>query len=390
MIFGLVFVFGAVTVLLIGLWLQTALRNHNDAQMDVISYAVAKGVGFIVKDPFPLNNTQDIITSRRKTIDTFLLLEPLMFFLNPSLKKIPFQDLKILVDTTDGATVSIRIYNYNSSDSKPKRKVLIYFHGGGWVVGSLIQCHFLALQLAQLTDYVVINADYRLAPEYIFPTAANDAYEVLQWTINNIDQYGGDNSSVVVSGGSVGGNLALAITSKHLIHRAKEICHQSPFIKDSSSLTCPALLEKEKQGERWHEIVGVWASCPTVNGTSPSVHSLKYANLSATLTLQGMEWFRRLYQGSDDINDEIRNHYLFSPINTPQAILDVYPPTMFTLARYDTLAPEAVELFEKLKRSNRGTKIDVYNTVHGFTSFHPKLGDKALKVAVENIKQWSV
>ncbi|MEY4732940.1 MAG: Carboxylesterase NlhH [Pseudomonadota bacterium] len=85
---------------------------------------------------------------------------------------------------------------------------LVYLHGGGWVVGDLESHEAHAIRLANRAGVVVLNVDYRLAPEHPFPAAADDAEAALQWASTHLDELGGNDKPLAVGGDSAGGNLA--------------------------------------------------------------------------------------------------------------------------------------------------------------------------------------
>lgn len=87
---------------------------------------------------------------------------------------------------------------------------LVYLHGGGWSVGSAATHTKLARQLAVGAGMVVVNVDYRLAPEHPFPAGHDDAVAALRWTRDHIGAYGGDPTRLAVGGDSAGGNLTAA------------------------------------------------------------------------------------------------------------------------------------------------------------------------------------
>ena len=85
---------------------------------------------------------------------------------------------------------------------------LVYFHGGGWVVGDLESHEAHAIRLANRAGVVVLNVDYRLAPEHPFPAAADDAEAAMRWAKDHLDELGGQGKPLAVGGDSAGGNLA--------------------------------------------------------------------------------------------------------------------------------------------------------------------------------------
>ncbi len=104
------------------------------------------------------------------------------------------------------ADIPVRIFTPNVSDDSSVRGI-VYYHGGGWVVGDLDTHDGLCRQLAHRSQAVVIAVDYRLAPEHPFPAAANDAFTALQWVCAQRDELSID-GPIAVAGDSAGGNLA--------------------------------------------------------------------------------------------------------------------------------------------------------------------------------------
>jgi acetyl esterase len=88
--------------------------------------------------------------------------------------------------------------------------VLLYFHGGGFTVGSPETHEVLCKHLAHLAHCIVVSLDYRLAPEHTFPTAHNDAFDALQWLVQNAKDLGIDAERLAIGGDSAGGTLTAA------------------------------------------------------------------------------------------------------------------------------------------------------------------------------------
>jgi len=118
------------------------------------------------------------------------------------------EDIEIPV--RDGATIKARVLRPTASP----RAVLVYYHGGGWVLGNIDEYDTLARQLAERTGAAVILVEYRKAPEWRFPTAPNDAWDALQWIDANLAGIAGGAVALMVAGDSAGANLATVAARK--------------------------------------------------------------------------------------------------------------------------------------------------------------------------------
>ena len=94
------------------------------------------------------------------------------------------------------------------------RGVIVYYHGGGWVLGSPDQFDALARRLAAGTGCAVVLVDYRLAPEHRYPAAVDDAWTALEWTAANLEQIAGRPVPLIVAGDSAGGCLAAVVAQR--------------------------------------------------------------------------------------------------------------------------------------------------------------------------------
>lgn len=115
--------------------------------------------------------------------------------------------------TRDGSEIAARLYRRSASAGKAL-PVMLYFHGGGYVVGSLDSHDSLCRALAAMADCVVLSVAYRLAPEFRFPTAADDARDAWDWLVASAVDLGVDASRLAVAGDSVGGSLATVLAAQ--------------------------------------------------------------------------------------------------------------------------------------------------------------------------------
>jgi acetyl esterase len=113
---------------------------------------------------------------------------------------------------SDVPHIPIRIYSPKNGRQLPG--VIMFFHGGGFVFGSVNSEHARCIHLAKETQCVVVSVDYRLAPEHPFPAAFDDCYDALVWAAANAAELGVISGNIAVVGASAGGNLAAAVSLK--------------------------------------------------------------------------------------------------------------------------------------------------------------------------------
>jgi acetyl esterase len=112
------------------------------------------------------------------------------------------------IPTRDGATIRARLYQAVEPSWAEPAPALVYYHGGGFTVGSVDTHDALCRMFARDGKCTVLSVDYRLAPEYKFPTAVDDAFDALSWLHAHAAEYGVDADRLAVGGDSAGGTLA--------------------------------------------------------------------------------------------------------------------------------------------------------------------------------------
>jgi len=105
--------------------------------------------------------------------------------------------------------VPVRIY---WPDAEGPRPLLVWYHGGGWVIGNLDGADYGCRIMTNAASAVIVSVDYRLAPEAKFPSAPEECYAALQWAVANAAELGADPTRVAVGGDSAGGNLAAVVS----------------------------------------------------------------------------------------------------------------------------------------------------------------------------------
>jgi acetyl esterase len=203
------------------------------------------------------------------------------------------------LEDIDADGVPARVYR---PSPEPELPVIVYFHGGGWTIGSVDQFDAITRQIANATEAIVVAVDYRLAPEYPYPAPLDDCWRALTWVAKNAASFGGDGARLAVMGDSAGGNLAA-------------VC---------------ALLARDAGGPDIALQVLVYPVVDSDFETS----SYTANGQGHVLTLADMEWFFSCYLGEGGDRADWR----ISPLRAPD--LHGVAPAVVITAEFDPLRDE--------------------------------------------------
>lgn len=201
---------------------------------------------------------------------------------------------------------------YTPPDGAGPLPVLVYLHGGGWVVGSIETHDPFCRLLSEAAGVMILSVNYRLAPEYTFPAGLNDTLAAFHWVVDNAESFGGDPQRVMLGGDSAGANLAAVA--------ANRIC-------------------AAQDGTRPVALLLLYPVTDHPSGRHASyTEKAKGYGFEAGL----MSWFWDLYAPGIAPNDAN-----ISPLRAQT--VPTLPPTLVATAEYDPLRDEGIAYAEKLK-----------------------------------------
>lgn len=231
-----------------------------------------------------------------------------------------------------GGEVPVRIYQPREAPAG-HLGALLYFHGGGFVIGDLDTHDTLCRQLCAGGDVIVVSVDYRLAPEHRYPAAVDDALAAFAWLRENAADIGADTDRLAVCGDSAGGTLA-AIVARHARDAGVPLCAQL--------LLYPVT-----------DLAGGYPSQEEHADTHP-------------IPKQVLDWFWSLYLGSDWENDTaLRCDPHVSPLHAQS--FDALAPAFVLTAGLDPLRDEGNAYARRLADAGVETsQLCAMGTVHGF------------------------
>ena len=230
-----------------------------------------------------------------------------------------------------GGTIPLRIYTPEGEAPLP---LLVYFHGGGWVLSNLDTHDMLCRKLANRASCIVVSVDYRLAPEHKFPAAVEDSYAATSWVAEHASELYGDATRLAVGGDSAGGNLAAVTTQIAREQGSPAIFFQ--FLIYPVTDQYPASTQRKsflENGEGYF------------------------------LTREGMRRFLHHYLERPEQGSDPR----FAPLLTKD--LSGLPPALIVTAEYDPLLDEGELYAQRLQEAGVPVTLKRYDgMIHGFFS----------------------
>ena len=209
------------------------------------------------------------------------------------------------------------------------RGVLVYYHGGGWVLGSIDEYDTVARKLAERTSCAVVLVEYRLAPEHRYPAAVDDSYAALKWVEKHLIDIAGQKVPLIVAGDSAGGNLAAVMAI-----RARD--------RGGPSIALQVLI---------YPVTDADFDRPTYADPENGL----------LLTRDGMVWFWDHYLPEPSR----RTEQDASPLHTQD--LSGLPPAIILTADHDVLRDEGEAYAARLQEANVPTDLQRYaGQMHGF------------------------
>lgn len=239
----------------------------------------------------------------------------------------PVAQVEDRVIRTATGDFGIRLYHPAPGHVRP---VIVFFHGGGFVLGDLDTHDGLARALANSAGSVVVSVDYPLAPENKYPAARNAAYAATKWVADHAAEIGGDASRLAVAGDSAGGNLAAVVALMARDAGAPKIAFQLLIYPD---------LDFRRSNKSIREFAGQWGN----------------------ISRETQNWFMDHYLNSE----EEKLDPLVSPLLAPS--LAGLPRTFVITAEYDALRDEGEEYGRLLQSAGVDAAVRRYNgMIHEF------------------------
>lgn len=249
----------------------------------------------------------------------------------------------LMIPSSHGG-IKARLYKAENTNQRP---LLVWYHGGGWVLGDLDSAELTCRDIASQSGCHVLSVDYRLAPEHPFPAAYDDAVIALRYAFEHAVELGVDASQIAVGGDSAGANLA----------------------------TCTCIAARDQDLEVIYQLL----IYPVVEANFDNTSYQENAN-DYFLTRNLMKWFWGQYVPEEAIRSDPR----VAPLNND---LNGLPPAWLLTVQFDPLRDEGLKYANALEQA--GVPVATAHssdTIHGFFTTPTKSGALARKEAANRLK----
>lgn len=238
----------------------------------------------------------------------------------------PVGELAVVRDLAmDGPSGPLKLRLYDAREERAPGPLMVFYHGGGWVLGDLDTHEPFCAEIARQMDLPVVAVDYRLAPEHPWPAAPEDAIAAARWLAQSPEALGREVTGLVPFGDSAGGNLAIVTTLA---------------LRDE-----PAAVP----------VLAQWPIYPASEPTR-SYPSRKLFKDDYLLTDGSIDWFDRCYAGD-------KSDWRFAPLAKDQAGM---PPTLLVTAGLDPIRDQGRVYAAALAEAGVDTiYLELAGTVHG-------------------------
>ena len=248
--------------------------------------------------------------------------------------------------------IPVRVYVPEGASAAEAGPVLVYFHGGGWVIGDLETHDPTVRALAARSGITVVSVDYRLAPEHPFPAPLADCVAAVEWVVASASELSIDPARLAVGGDSAGGNLAAVVSAR---------------LRDTPAAPCFQLLV--------YPVTDGTLSHPSIDENADGYF----------LTKEMMVWFWQHYVGSGSRTDPS-----VSPLHAPASALEGVCPALVITAEFDPLRDEGEAYAEHLSAAGVPVTSTRYDgVIHGFFQMGDMIpeGNQAIDEAAEALKR---
>ena len=260
------------------------------------------------------------------------------------IEHIPVHEVTELLVPASHGNIACRLYKPVKQNKLP---VLIWFHGGGWVLGDLDKADHTCRHLAVESGCAIISVDYRLAPEHPFPAAFDDSLAAVHWVFDNAEQIGVDKDRIAVGGDSAGGNLA----------------------------ACACIAARELQRSVKFQLLIYPVVEPDFDNASYTENANDYY-----LTKNLMKWFWDQYVPDTAMRNDARVMPLAGK-------LEGLPPAWVLTAHFDPLRDEGIKYATALQNAGVSVTSDqTGDAVHGFFTMPVTAGAKVRQAAAFQLK----